>query len=459
MPPTSNSLLRSYDNEDSVLTVSSLNKLARSLLETHFPRVVVEGEISNLVVPASGHMYLSLKDKHAQIRCAMFRNRNQFLRFRPKDGMQIIVRGHLSIYEGRGDYQLIVDSMEEAGDGALRRAFEELKARLQAEGLFADHHKQEIGDEFRHIGIITSRTGAAIRDLVSVFGRRFPSIQLTLFPVAVQGTEAVNEIVRAIELANKLRDEMGLEALIVGRGGGSLEDLQAFNEEAVARAIHASALPVTSAVGHEIDFTISDFVADLRAPTPSAAAELMSPDISEVLASLDYSAISLQQAVRARINMEQKNLLWIFRRLKRPDRRLQDHAQTLDRLDNQLRRGIQGLIARARSELLQKQRAMIASSPASRLKNNGQQLNSFQLRLKQSAGMSLVRHKSRVTELARSLNAVSPLQVLARGYSITATQTGQIVRSVSSITPGEKIVTTVADGKIISSVEQTESDR
>ena len=457
MPQFSNSLFQTDENKASVLSVSSLNKLARSLLETNFPLVAVEGEISNLIVPSSGHMYLTLKDKRAQIRCAMFKNRNQLLRFRPKDGSQVILRGRLSIYEGRGDYQLIVDSMEEAGDGALRRAFEELKAKLQAEGLFNAELKQEVGDQFRHIGIITSRTGAAIRDIVSVFGRRYPAIKLTLLPVAVQGAESVNEIVRAIRLANQLQDKLALEALIIGRGGGSLEDLQAFNEEAVARAIHASELPVVSAVGHETDFTISDFVADLRAPTPSAAAELLSPDISEALSNLDGVRSALAQTMSARLTTEHKNLQWIHRHLKRPDRRLQDYAQTLDRLDYQLRRRIHSSIANARSELRQRQRAMLAISPGSQLRNSSQQLRSILSRLNQQAEIALHRRKSHVAELARSLSAVSPLQVLARGYSITANDSGQILRSVSDTRPGEKLVSTLADGKITSTIDRIDS--
>ena len=261
-----------------VLSVSSLNQMAKSLLEGHFSQVAVEGEISNFANPASGHWYFTLKDQKSQLRCAMFAGRNRLVPFNPKNGDQLIVRGQLSIYPNRGDYQLIVSQMEEAGDGALRRAFEELKQRLRAEGLFDQRHKQEIMEGYHHVGLITSAAGAAICDMVSVFGRRFPATRLTVFPVAVQGAEAPGEISSALALANALTDELGLQALIVGRGGGSLEDLQAFNVESVARAIFASELPIVSAVGHEIDFTIADLVADLRAPTPSAAAELLSPD-------------------------------------------------------------------------------------------------------------------------------------------------------------------------------------
>jgi exodeoxyribonuclease VII large subunit len=227
---------------ENILSVSSLNRMARSLLESNFPAVIVEGEISNLALPSSGHWYLTLKDKSSQIRCAMFINRNRMVRFKPQNGNQIIVRGRLSIYEGRGDYQLLLDGMEEAGDGALQRAFEQLKAKLLGEGLFADTQKQTMLSHYRHVGVITSATGAAIQDILSVFARRFPATRITLLPVAVQGRDAADEIVSAIQLANKLTEKLGIEALIIGRGGGSLEDLQAFNEERVARAIFASDL-------------------------------------------------------------------------------------------------------------------------------------------------------------------------------------------------------------------------
>ena len=307
----------SADQQETVLSVSNLNKMARGLLESNFPAVAVKGEISNLATPASGHWYLTLKDKTSQLRCAMFAGRNRFVRFKPQNGNQIIVWGKLSIYEGRGDYQLIVDSMEEAGDGALRRAFEDLKRKLQAEGLFSEEHKQEIYSYYDHIGVITSSSGAVIQDILSVFERRFPATKITLFPVAVQGADAPGEIIRAIELANQHQQKLGIEALIVGRGGGSLEDLQAFNEESVARAIFYSELPITSAVGHEVDFTIADFVADLRAPTPSAAAEQMSPHQAEYFDTFVAYRENLASKLRAILSQATQNLHWLAKQLKR----------------------------------------------------------------------------------------------------------------------------------------------
>ncbi len=435
------------------LSVSSLNRLARSLLESNFPAVAVEGEISNLAQPSSGHWYLTLKDKNSQLRCAMFRNRNQLLRFRPRNGLQVFARGRLSIYEGRGDYQLIVDSLEEAGDGALRRAFEELKAKLHNEGLFAPETKQDISRDFRHIGLITSKTGAAVRDMITVFRRRFPAIRLTLLPVAVQGADAAAEIVQAIETANDLADKLGLDALIVGRGGGSLEDLQAFNEESVARAVYSSRLPITSAVGHEVDFTIADFVADLRAPTPSAAAELMSPNQDDYF---DFIGAYRQQLAQLHANTLRnlrQTLDFLRKRLQRPDRRLQDHAQTLDRLEAGLQRAMSKQLQHRSAAIEQQRRALLISSPQVRLRQYQHELTTQSRRYSQVMQTLLASSAAKLTELGRGLNAVNPLQVLARGYSITFDEQSAILRSSAGITPGQKIHTRLADGRIESVVK------
>lgn len=435
------------------LSVSSLNRLARSLLESNFPAVAVEGEISNLAQPSSGHWYLTLKDRNAQLRCAMFRNRNQLLRFRPRDGMQVIARGRLSIYEGRGDYQLIVDSLEEAGDGALRRAFEELKFKLQEEGLFAAESKQEITRDYRHIGLITSKTGAAVRDMITVFRRRFPAIRLTLFPVAVQGSDAAAEIVRAIATANDIGRKLGVEALIVGRGGGSLEDLQAFNDESVARAIFASELPITSAVGHEVDFTIADFVADLRAPTPSAAAELMSPNQDDYFDLIDAYRQQLAQHHANTLRNLRQTLSFLQRRLQRPDRRLQDHAQTLDRLETGLLRTMNKLLQQRTSDVQQQRRTLLLSSPQVKLRHYQQELSVQSRRYRQAMQSLLSSSSAKLTELGRGLNAVNPLQVLARGYSITFSEDHNILRSSGEVQVGQKIHTRLADGTVESVVE------
>ncbi|MDE0731859.1 MAG: exodeoxyribonuclease VII large subunit [Gammaproteobacteria bacterium] len=436
-----------------VITVSNLNKMARSLLEANFSSVVVEGEISNLAMPASGHWYLTLKDRSSQIRCAMFVNRNRSVQFKPSNGNQVIIRGRLSIYEGRGDYQLIADGMEEAGNGALRRAFEELKAKLQAEGLFDSDSKQQVFQNYQHIGVITSATGAAIQDILSVFRRRFPSTEITLLPVAVQGSEAAGEIINAINTANKLAAELGIQALIIGRGGGSLEDLQAFNEETVARALYASDLPIISAVGHEVDFTITDFVADLRAPTPSAAAELMSPSQSEYFDLFQGYSSKFTQFARSRIQTGQQQLHWLLKQLKHPDRNLQEHAQDLDRIEGRLQRAISNRIARQNQSLAELNRSLLASSPSQLLKQSRLRLQNGLNNLKHGVKAQVKHKQTNVIELSRSLNAVSPLNTLARGYSITYNAATKVIRKSVDVKVGSRIVSHVEKGRITSIVD------
>ena len=440
------------NHAENILSVSSLNSMARSLLESKFPAVIVEGEISNLAMPSSGHWYLTLKDKSSQIRCAMFVNRNRMVRFKPENGKQIIVRGRLSIYEGRGDYQLILDGMEEAGDGALQRAFEQLKRKLHDEGLFADENKQQMRSHYQHIGVITSATGAAVQDILSVFARRFPETRITLLPAVVQGEGAADEIVNAIERANTLAEKLGLQALIVGRGGGSLEDLQAFNEELLARAIFASELPICSAVGHEVDFTIADFVADLRAPTPSAAAELLSPNQEDYFELLFSTSAQFKSAISLAIKQGRQRLNWIAKQLKNPDRRLQEQAQNLDRLDIRLRRAMSSNITSQRTGLAQIQRTLLANSPKQQLEHNNIRLASGRARLDQSLRSVLASHRSSLLTLSRSLNSVSPLSTLARGYSITLDSSSNVIRSAEDIKAGATITSRLGEGEIVSMV-------
>ena len=440
------------NHAENILSVSSLNSMARSLLESNFPAVIVEGEISNLAVPSSGHWYLTLKDKSSQIRCAMFVNRNRMVLFKPENGKQIIVRGRLSIYEGRGDYQLILDGMEEAGDGALQRAFEQLKRKLHDEGLFADENKQEMQNHYQHIGVITSATGAAVQDILSVFARRFPTTRITLLPAVVQGAGAADEIARAIERANTLAEKIGLQALIVGRGGGSLEDLQAFNEERLARAIFASELPICSAVGHEVDFTIADFVADLRAPTPSAAAEQLSPNQEDYFELLLSTSAQFKSAISLAIKQGRQQLTWIAKQLKHPDRRLQEQTQNLDRLDIRLRRAMSSNIAKQRIELTQMQRTLSANSPKQLLERNKIRLAAGRGRLDQSLRSVLASHRSSLRTLSRSLNSVSPLSTLARGYSITVDSSSKVIRSTDDVKVGATITSRLGAGEIVSTV-------
>lgn len=441
-----------------VLSVTSLNRLARSLLEGNFPAVLVEGEISNFSTPASGHWYLTLKDAKSQLRCAMFRNNNRRVRFRPDNGTQVIVKGRLSIYEARGDYQLIIDNMEESGDGALRRAFEELKNRLAEEGLFDETEKQPIGEGYRHVGVITSETGAAIRDILTVFRRRFPGTRITLLPVAVQGNEAARDIVGAIERANRLAQKLGLEVLLLARGGGSLEDLQAFNEETVARAIYASALPLVSGVGHEVDFTIADFVADLRAPTPSAAAELLSPNQQEFRQSLANYQQTLAGLIGRRLKQYDQQIGWLRRQLRHPGRRLQDHAQTLDLLDSRARRAVQWELQRKANKLRELQRTLLANSPWKRLSSLKSNQSLLHTRLLRAVDSRVKAKTMMLNQLIRSLNAVSPLNTLARGFSITYNENREVLRNTTDVIPGNNIITRLHDGTIESQVYVTNPD-
>lgn len=320
-----------------IYSISRLNREARAQLEGHFPLIWVEGEISNLAKPRSGHIYFTLKDEFAQVRCAMFRMRATHLRFIPREGQQVFARVRVSIYENRGDFQLIIESMEEAGYGALQRAFETLKAKLQAEQLFSQSLKQSIPKNPQTIGVVTSSSGAAFRDILTVLARRNPNIKVIIYPTTVQGEGAASTIVKAIETANR-RDEC--ELLIVGRGGGSLEDLWPFNEEIVARAIAASRLPVVSAVGHEVDITIADLVADLRAPTPSAAAELVSTDRTELLLQLQGHFMRLQRTMRSTLQQNSQLLHSARRNLRHPQQRIQEQSQRLDELESRLQRAI-----------------------------------------------------------------------------------------------------------------------
>ena len=429
--------------------------MAKLLLEDNFPAVVVEGEISNLATPASGHWYLTLKDKTSQIRCAMFVNRNRLVRFKPQNGKQIIVRGRLSIYEGRGDYQLIADSMEDSGDGALRRAFEELKSKLQTIGLFDEDAKQEVHSSYDHIGVVTSPTGAAIRDILSVFERRFPATLVTLFPVSVQGAEAKQEIVNAIETANRLRGKLGVQALIISRGGGSLEDLQAFNEEDVAQAIFASDLPITSAVGHEIDFTIADFVADLRAPTPSAAAEQLSPSQFEYLEILQSYLQQFTRTIGKRLQSADRTLALMYKQLKRPDRRLQEHAQKLDRFEGQLQLAIRNRIALQHSELLQLKRGLQFITPLSRIRQLLDQVGAKLRTMERSMQADVQIRQAKLGELSRGLEAVSPLNTLSRGYSITYNADMKVIRQSDDVKTGSEITSRLKKGSIVSTVKAT----
>lgn len=445
--------LPSAKDKRNVLTVSQLNRLARNLLEESFPAVLVEGEISNLAMPSSGHWYLTLKDEQAQIRCAMFRNRNMLLRFKPKDGMQVVVKARLSLYEGRGDYQLIVDYMEPAGAGALQRAFELLKAKLLQEGLFDAARKRPLPARPSHVAIITSPTGAAIRDIISVFRRRFPSTQLTIVPVPVQGEQSAPELIRALATVNARQGCLDdVDVIVLARGGGSLEDLWSFNDETLARAISASQLPVVSAVGHETDFTIADFVADVRAATPSAAAELLSPHQDDYRQLLQIQMRKLRNCMAKRLQDLRVQSASLARRLRHPGRRLQEQAQRLDGLELRLRRALQGSLKQNHQRLAVMRAGLMRHSPDAALAQRRQQTAWLQQRLQAAMRAALLQKAQQLRQQGHALHTVSPLATLARGYSI-AMQDDTVLRSYEQTQPGATIRTRLAHGVLLSKVE------
>lgn len=433
-----------------ILSVTLLNEQVRDLLEHSFPNLWVEGEISNLSQPSSGHLYFTLKDNGGQIRAAMFRGHNRFLNFQPKNGQHVVVKARLSLYAPRGDYQLIVEQMEEAGLGALRRAFDQLRMRLQHEGLFDAERKRALPSAVRHLAVITSPTGAAVRDILSVLERRFPGLPVTIIPVPVQGKEAAPAIAHAIAIANH---EPDFDAILVARGGGSLEDLWAFNEEVVARAIAGSRLPVVSGIGHETDFTIADFVADVRAPTPSAAAELLSPDREEVLNALAGLEMLFRRAWHSRLGRYQQQLTHLRTRLRHPGQRLRDLSQRLDELELRLRRAQQHVLRQRHQELSHLQSRLKARHPGQQLPALSAQLESLQHRLKQALQHALHGRRQRLGHLAERTQLASPLAILARGYAIVEGPEG-VIRNSLQVGIGERITTRLAQGRLISTVTE-----
>lgn len=432
-----------------ILTVSQLNGRARVLLEDVFRSVWVEGEISNLARPASGHMYFTLKDSGAQVRCALFRQNAARVRQALRDGLAVRVRGKVSLFEGRGDYQLILDTVEPAGDGALRLAFEALKEKLGAEGLFSAERKKPLPAHPQRIGIVTSPTGAVIRDIISVFRRRAPQVELNLIPTAVQGREAIGQIVRALRLA----DSQGYDALILARGGGSLEDLWCFNEEDVARAVAACVTPIVSAVGHETDVSISDFVADVRAPTPSAAAELLAPDSSGLQQRLDSLQRRLLLRMKNRLAHDHLRLEGLARRLRHPGERLRQQAQRLDDLDMRLRRAFMLTMNQRHERLGRLDTRLAAQHPGRALKLLGQRLDTLAERLPRAMRDVLKDRRQRFQAQLQTLQVVSPLATLARGYSILLDEHGQAIRSAAQTHNGQRLTARLNEGELKVRVE------
>jgi exodeoxyribonuclease VII large subunit len=442
------------------LTISQLNRQAKRLLEGNFPSVWIVGEISNLSRPSSGHWYFSLKDSNAQVRCAMFRTSNARLRFQADSGQQVMARAKLSLYEARGDYQLIVEHMELAGDGLLARQFDELKHRLFQEGLFDQQHKQILPTLPQHIAIVTSPTGAAIHEILTVLGRRFPSIPVTIFPTPVQGQAAAAGIAKAISLVNQLAasGSLPVDVILVSRGGGSLEDLWAFNEEVVARAISQSDLPVVSAVGHEVDVTIADFVADHRAPTPSAGAELLSPDRQEILANFTGYEQALIRRMLQQLESSRQRLHWQQTRLRHPGSSLQEHSQRLDELELRLKNSWRNRCQQQKLGIDLIQSRLQQQTPAHLTRQLTVRYQNLYRRLEQQVAKQMTHRRQKLDNTMHLLDAVSPLATLDRGYAIVADAKGQVITNAATATVGQSIHTKLAKGAIKSTVVSIEQD-
>jgi len=444
MPPTS---------PDEILTPSQLATLTRSLLEDAFPLVFVEGELSNIARPASGHLYFTLKDARAQVRCAMFRPKSQWLRFQPRDGLKVLARARVTLYEARGDFQLLIESLEEAGEGALRRAFEQLKARLQAEGLFDAEHKQPLPAWPRRIGVLTSPNGAAVRDVLSVLARRFPLLEVDILPVQVQGESAPRHL---LDMLQRAIFSGHYDVLLLARGGGSLEDLWAFNDEALTRAVAASPVPVISAIGHETDFSLTDFAADLRAPTPSAAAELLVPERGELLqrlAALHRRLRTQDQHLRQQ-RSQALDRLYLRLAALRPGARLALLSQRQQQLTRRLHAAMRERLYRDHARLRHLGALLTSARPQHRIAALRERLRIVSPRAQAAIVGQLQRHTQHLRELARSLDAVSPLATVARGYAIIEQMDGTTVRSVQQVRPGERVSAQLADGRLQLLVEQ-----
>uniref|UniRef100_UPI004048E5EA exodeoxyribonuclease VII large subunit n=1 Tax=Vibrio anguillarum TaxID=55601 RepID=UPI004048E5EA len=440
----------SLTNEN-IYTVSRLNAEVRLLLENEMGIVWLVGEISNFSAPVSGHWYLSLKDSRAQVKCAMFKGNNRFVTFKPKNGQQVLVKARLSLYEPRGDYQVIIESMQPEGDGRLQQEFEKLKMQLAAEGLFAQSNKRPLPENPQCVGVITSKTGAALFDILDVLKRRDPSLPVIIYPTLVQGEQAAIQIAQAIGRANARQE---CDVLIVGRGGGSLEDLWCFNHEIVARTIAASQIPIISAVGHEIDVTIADFVADVRAPTPSAAAELVSRDNSNKRQAFASYQHKLQSAMRYYTSQQAHHLRALVHALEKqhPTYRLQRQSQQLDDTEMRLQRAIQRYISTQREHIGQQYHQLQLHSPVQTLAKQQHRLAKSEQRLLDVMEKKLLRTAHSLTLAAEKLDAVSPLATLKRGYSITRDSSGKVIHRARDLKTGDQLITRVADGEVFSTV-------
>ena len=439
--------------DKTILSVSQLNWRVKQLLETNLPSIWVSGEISNLVQHASGHWYFTLKDNRAQVKCAMFKMFNRYLRWQPHAGQQILLRARVSLYENRGDFQLIVEHMEQEGHGALQQSYEKLKLKLKQEGLFEQALKQALPNFPTHIGVITSPNGAAIHDIMSVLERRYWIAPVTIIPVAVQGEAAAQGIIQALQMAQACKL---FDIVIITRGGGSLEDLWAFNNEQLARAIVACPIPIVSAVGHEIDFTIADFVADIRAPTPSASAEITTPDLNDCQQTLDGFYNRLVTYFQYTVSRKQKKLLYLYKRLRHPGERIQLQQQHVRLIQQGLQKAIVHSITAQQQNLVKQQWRLQQQHPRQRLQHLRQTVADKQHRGEKTITKILQNHRRSLVTLSQLLDAVSPLRTLQRGYAIVTDDNQSVVHNSETLTKGDLIHTRLSSGSIVSEVKKLE---
>lgn len=440
--------------QSNVVTVSQLNRQARVTIEQRFSQVWVTGELSNFARPRSGHWYFTLKDDKAQVRCAMFVNRNRAVQMQPSDGQQVLIRGKVSLYEGRGDFQIIVEQMEPAGEGALRQAFDALKLKLAAEGLFATEHKLPLPHQPTSAVVVSSASGAALQDVLAVWRRRYPRLRVTLIPTAVQGNEAEPQILHALARAQELAPDV----ILLTRGGGSLEDLWCFNLESVARAIYKLRIPVVAAIGHEIDVTIADFVADVRAPTPSAAAEIMVPNTQDMLDTL--AATFRQLRSRMQYTLQQRNfqLRNTALQLVSPKTHIQQNWQRLDEQRRRLGAAMQLRLLDDSRHIVKTRARLSALGPSQRLQLARQGVGTLHQKLHARWQQSMQLHHNKLASLARMLESVSPLPTLSRGYAIVRDPSGKVLDNTKSAQLGDQITAQLATGAITANITHINPD-
>ena len=444
------------DNTQEIISVSEINKRAKSILEENFPFVWIQGEVSNFFSAASGHWYFSLKDESSEIRCAMFTNKNHRITFEPKDGDHLVLNGTLSIFEGRGQYQIIVEHIELAGEGALLKAFEELKKKLQLEGLFDDSIKRQLPAYPKNIAVVTSPDGAVIQDIINVLDRRSPFLDLTVVPTLVQGEKAAPLICDALNKVGKLKK---VDVVILARGGGSIEDLWAFNNEEVAHAIVNCPTPIISAVGHETDFTISDFVSDLRAPTPSIAAEIISQPYSELIETLKGYQNYISRSVISHIDLQRTQITNLIKRIRHPGDKLREISQKLDYIETTLIQNINQEISFKKNGLNLKDLSLQQNSPQNKVKEAKVYLQNASKDLLKALKLEIERKSTVLAEIVATLQAVSPLSVLSRGYSIISTEPdGKILTSSNQVEIGQSISAILSKGSIKAEIKSKDEN-